>query len=264
MSFILSSYSFLRLCNICRNISHFICHIVICAFHVTCVLFFLFFWDSNYMYVRAFNHVLLSDAFFCVVLPFFCSWFKLDIFADLSFSLSVIFFVLFKYPIKYVCEILKFGHQSISQSSMRLLQVPGFCFQFGSYAMSQKMVWGKTWRVMSRLPLMHTHSLVSLWDLVLQVWLTYLIFTDYKYLFCVFYPSLILVFIWQLGLIQMTLAYKPYHFGSPWVAQQLSICFCLGSWSLGPGIESHIRLPTESLLLSLPMSLLLCLCVSHE
>ena len=34
------------------------------------------------------------------------------------------------------------------------------------------------------------------------------------------------------------------------------------SWS--PGIESHIGLPARSLLLPLPMSLPLCVCVSHE
>ena len=32
----------------------------------------------------------------------------------------------------------------------------------------------------------------------------------------------------------------------------------------GSGIESRIRLPARSLLLPLPMSLLLYLCVSHE
>ncbi|CAK7320259.1 hypothetical protein VULLAG_LOCUS22521 [Vulpes lagopus] len=32
----------------------------------------------------------------------------------------------------------------------------------------------------------------------------------------------------------------------------------------GPGIESHIRLPAGSLLLPLPMSLPLSVCVSHE
>ena len=33
---------------------------------------------------------------------------------------------------------------------------------------------------------------------------------------------------------------------------------------LGSGIECHIRLLAWSLLLSLPMSLPLCVCVSHE
>ena len=48
-----------------------------------------------------------------------------------------------------------------------------------------------------------------------------------------------------------------------WVAQWLSVCLWLRAWSWGPGIESHIRLSTGSLLLplplSLPLSLSLCL-----
>ena len=48
-----------------------------------------------------------------------------------------------------------------------------------------------------------------------------------------------------------------------WVAQQLSACLQLRSWSWSPGIESHIDLPAWSLLLplpvSLPLSLSLCL-----
>ena len=47
-----------------------------------------------------------------------------------------------------------------------------------------------------------------------------------------------------------------------WVTQWLSICLWLKAWSQGPGMESRIRLPTESLLLPLLMSLLLSLCVS--
>ena len=43
-----------------------------------------------------------------------------------------------------------------------------------------------------------------------------------------------------------------------WVAQRLSVCLQLRLWSRGPGIKFHIRLPTESLLLPLPMSLPLC------
>ena len=49
-----------------------------------------------------------------------------------------------------------------------------------------------------------------------------------------------------------------------WVAQQLSVCLWLRSGSWDPGIKSHIRLPAGSLLLPLPVSLPLSLCVSHE
>ena len=49
--------------------------------------------------------------------------------------------------------------------------------------------------------------------------------------------------------------------GGTWVAQWLSICLLLRSWYQGPGIESHIRLPTGSLLLPLPMSLPLSVCL---
>ena len=38
----------------------------------------------------------------------------------------------------------------------------------------------------------------------------------------------------------------------------------LRSWSQGPGIESHIRLPVRTLLLPLPMSLPLSFCVCHK
>ena len=47
-----------------------------------------------------------------------------------------------------------------------------------------------------------------------------------------------------------------------WVAQWFSICLWLRSWSWGPVIKSCTRLPRGSMLLSLPMSLPLC--VSHE
>ena len=47
----------------------------------------------------------------------------------------------------------------------------------------------------------------------------------------------------------------------PWVAQWLSICLWLRSWSWGPGMESHIRVPSGSLLLPLPVSLPLSFCV---
>ena len=49
-----------------------------------------------------------------------------------------------------------------------------------------------------------------------------------------------------------------------WVAQWLSICFWLRSWPQGSGIESHIRLPSGSQRLPLPVSLPLSLCVSCE
>ena len=47
-----------------------------------------------------------------------------------------------------------------------------------------------------------------------------------------------------------------------WVAQWLSICFWPRAWSPGPGIKSHVRLPTGSLLLPLLISLPLSLSVS--
>ena len=46
------------------------------------------------------------------------------------------------------------------------------------------------------------------------------------------------------------------------VAQRLSICLRLRSWSWGPGIKSHIGLLAGSLLL--PLCLCLSLCASHE
>ena len=45
------------------------------------------------------------------------------------------------------------------------------------------------------------------------------------------------------------------------VTQWLSVCLWLRSW--GPGIESHIRLHTGSLLLPLPVSLPLSVCLSR-
>ena len=42
----------------------------------------------------------------------------------------------------------------------------------------------------------------------------------------------------------------------------LSICLQLRAWSWGPGIKSRIRLPAGSLLLPLPMSLPLSVCLS--
>ena len=47
-----------------------------------------------------------------------------------------------------------------------------------------------------------------------------------------------------------------------WVTQWLSICLGFGAWSQGPEMESHIRLPIESLFLPLPMSLPFSLCLS--
>ena len=49
-----------------------------------------------------------------------------------------------------------------------------------------------------------------------------------------------------------------------WVAQWLSVFLGLRAWSLGPGIESRIRLPAWSLLLSLPVSLPLPLCLMNK
>ena len=46
------------------------------------------------------------------------------------------------------------------------------------------------------------------------------------------------------------------------VAQWLSVCLWLKEWSRGPGTESLIGLPTGSLLLPLPMSLSLSVCLS--
>ena len=46
------------------------------------------------------------------------------------------------------------------------------------------------------------------------------------------------------------------------VAQQFSVTFSPGVWSWRPWIESHVRLPAWSLLLPLPVSLPLSLCVS--
>ena len=54
------------------------------------------------------------------------------------------------------------------------------------------------------------------------------------------------------------------YYWNAWVAQWLSVCLWLRAWSQGPGIESHIRLPTWSLLLPLLMSLPLSFSVFHE
>ena len=50
--------------------------------------------------------------------------------------------------------------------------------------------------------------------------------------------------------------------GDPWVAQWFSACLWPRVWSWSPGIESHIRLPAWGLLLLLPVSLPLSLCLS--
>ena len=47
-----------------------------------------------------------------------------------------------------------------------------------------------------------------------------------------------------------------------WVAQRSSICLQPRAWSWRPGIKSHIGFPVWSLLLPLPVSLLLSLCLS--
>ena len=47
-----------------------------------------------------------------------------------------------------------------------------------------------------------------------------------------------------------------------WVAQWFSTCLWPRAWSWNPGIESHIRLPAWSLLLPLPVSLPLSVCLS--
>ena len=53
------------------------------------------------------------------------------------------------------------------------------------------------------------------------------------------------------------------HTGTPgWLSGW--VCLWLRAWSRSPGIKSHIGLPAWSLLLFLPMSLPLSLCVSHE
>ena len=43
--------------------------------------------------------------------------------------------------------------------------------------------------------------------------------------------------------------------GDPWVAQRFGACLWPRAQSRSPGIESHVRLPTWSLLLPLPVSL---------
>ena len=52
------------------------------------------------------------------------------------------------------------------------------------------------------------------------------------------------------------------HIRDTWVPQWLSICLWLRVWSRGPGIESRIRFPVESLLVPLPVSASLSLCLS--
>ena len=52
--------------------------------------------------------------------------------------------------------------------------------------------------------------------------------------------------------------------GDPWVAQQFGACLWPRAQSWRPGIESHVGLPAWSLLLPLPVSLPLSVCVSHE
>ena len=47
-----------------------------------------------------------------------------------------------------------------------------------------------------------------------------------------------------------------------WMAQRLRVCLWLRVWSRSPGIESHIGLLAWTLLLLLPMSLPLSLCLS--
>ena len=47
-----------------------------------------------------------------------------------------------------------------------------------------------------------------------------------------------------------------------WMAQRLNVGLWLRAWSWSPGIKSHIGLPVWSLLLPLPVSLPLSLCLS--
>ena len=49
----------------------------------------------------------------------------------------------------------------------------------------------------------------------------------------------------------------------PWVAQWFSVCLWSRARSWGLGIESRVRLPTWGLLLPLPVSLPLSLCLSR-
>ena len=49
--------------------------------------------------------------------------------------------------------------------------------------------------------------------------------------------------------------------GNPWVAQRFSTCLRPREWSWSPGIEFRVRLPAWSLLLPLPVSLPLCVCL---
>ena len=50
-------------------------------------------------------------------------------------------------------------------------------------------------------------------------------------------------------------AIKSTDFRGTWMAQWLSLCLPLRSWSWSPVIKSHIRVPAGSLLLPLPVSL---------
>ena len=60
------------------------------------------------------------------------------------------------------------------------------------------------------------------------------------------------------------LAMRRVGVGDTWVAQWLSICLQLRAWSRGPGIKSHIGLTAGSLLLTLPMSLPLCVFLMNK
>ena len=60
----------------------------------------------------------------------------------------------------------------------------------------------------------------------------------------------------------MSYFYKIIPIRDPWVAQRFSACLWPRVWSWSPGIESSIRLPAWSLLLPLPVSLPLSLCLS--
>ena len=143
---------FLRVCNICRNISHFISHIGNLCLPFARVPFFpLSFWDSNHMYVRTLKDVFLG--IWCSFLYFpsiFLFMIQADISADLPSILSMILFVLFSYAIKFACGIFKFGYQSISQSISQSVVFsetaassrPLLWVWLISHAMSQKMVWG--------------------------------------------------------------------------------------------------------------------------
>ena len=65
------------------------------------------------------------------------------------------------------------------------------------------------------------------------------------------------------SLVQLSWDWKINVWGT-WVAQWLSVCLWLRSWSQGPGIESPSGLPTGSLLLPLPVSLPLCVSLMNK